>query len=80
MIKTLFASASTFAYIGCIAVCCMGNDYPAKADCAYRTEGAQSYSQCLNDRRDAENETRRQLEEQRQRIDDEIRFGTYRPY
>ena len=31
MIKTLFASASTFAYVGCIAVCCMGNDYPAKA-------------------------------------------------
>ena len=31
MIKTLFASLSTFAYVGCIAVCCMGNDYPAKA-------------------------------------------------
>ena len=33
MIKTLFASASTFAYAGCIAICCMGNDYPAKAGC-----------------------------------------------
>lgn len=43
MIKTMFASASTFAYVGCIAVCCMGNEYPAKAACSDRSWGGREY-------------------------------------
>ena len=72
MIKTLFASL-------CVVACCMGNDYPAKAyDCPYSQTPA--YQDCVNRQLDAEYETRRQLEEQRQDIDDQIKLGTYRPY
>ena len=44
MIKTLFASTSTFAYVGCIAICCMGNEYPAKAyGCSDNSWGGRRY-------------------------------------
>ena len=61
MIKTLFASASTFAYVGCIAVCCMGNDYPAKAECWADGDNSAFY-ECLN-----REEDHRQEVEQKQR-------------
>jgi hypothetical protein len=72
MIKTLFASV-------CVLACCMGNEYPAKAySCNYSQ--TQAYQDCVNNQADAEYETRRQLEEQRQEIDDQIRLGTYRSF
>jgi hypothetical protein len=36
MIKTLFASL-------CVAACCMGNDYPAKAECSDNSWGGRRY-------------------------------------
>ena len=46
MIKTLFASASTFVYLGCIAVCCMGNEMPAKAYDIYCQDIGRSMRNC----------------------------------
>tara|TARA_R110002012_G_scaffold312727_3_gene523706 strand:- start:470 stop:730 length:261 start_codon:yes stop_codon:yes gene_type:complete len=39
MIKTLFASA-------CVLACCMGNEYPAKADCSGFGYQSRAYYQC----------------------------------
>ena len=36
MIKTLFASA-------CVLACCIGNEYPAKAECSNNSWGGRRY-------------------------------------
>ena len=69
MIKTLFASL-------CVAACCMGNDYPAKADCqAFGYSSA--YYQCKNNEQNQQIEMgnlQREMEYQRNREMNNFRF------
>ena len=66
MIKTLFASASTLAYAGCIAICCMGNEYPAKAYGFHCKGDAACMNAAQNRQIDMDN-MRREMEYQRDR-------------
>jgi hypothetical protein len=66
MIKTLFASA-------CVLACCMGNDYPANAY-GFHCKGD---SACMNEagiRQNELNNMQREMEYQRHRDMDELRF------
>lgn len=72
MIKTLFASL-------CVAACCMGNEYPAKAvpadfHCIHTESG---YANCVNRAWDHEREMDSLRREIKQEIRDEIRYGIY---
>ena len=69
MIKTLFASF-------CVVACCMGNEYPAKADCqAFGYSSA--YYQCKNNEINQHIEMgnlQREMEYQRNQDMDDLRF------
>lgn len=69
MFKTLFASASTFAYVGCIAICCMGNEYPAKA-----YDSSWEAMQARQEIREAQRQTENQIIE----LERKIRAEQYR--
>lgn len=75
MIKTLFASA-------CVLACCIGNEYPAKAECSSNSWGGRRYCELQEESWASQERVRErvELDSRLHRIEQEIHNPTQRHY